>query len=66
LSFILIPKDNTHSRQDQQALKGFIAYSLSAGQDIPEQLSYAKLPSAVQRQGEIALAQLTENGQPLK
>ena len=66
LSFILIPKDNTHGRQEQQALKGFIAYSLSTGQDIAEQLSYSKLPSAVQKQGEAALAQLTENGQPLK
>jgi ABC-type phosphate transport system substrate-binding protein len=66
LSFILIPKDNTHGRQEQQALKGFIAYSLSTGQDIAEQLSYAKLPSAVQKQGEAALAQLTKNEEPLK
>jgi phosphate transport system substrate-binding protein len=66
LSFILIPKDNTHGRQEQQALKGFIAYSLSTGQDKAEQLSYAKLPSAVQKQGKAALAQLTENGEPLK
>jgi phosphate transport system substrate-binding protein len=66
LSFILIPKDNAHLDGEQEALKGFIAYSLSTGQDVAEQLSYAKLPTAVQKQGETALAQLTQNGHPLK
>lgn len=66
LSFILIPRDNQEPGPEQQLLKGYIAYALSTGQDVSEQLSYAKLPSAVQKQGEDALAQLTQNGQPLK
>lgn len=63
LSYILIPKDNTHGGQEQELLKGFITYALSTGQNVSEQLSYARLPSAVQKQGEAALAQLTQNGQ---
>ena len=66
LSYILIPKDNQHVGREQELLKGYIAYVLSTGQNVSEQLYYAKLPSAVQQQGEAALAQLTQNGQPLK
>jgi phosphate transport system substrate-binding protein len=66
LSFILIPKDNTHSRGEQQALRDFLGYSLSTGQDVAEQLSYTKLPPQVQQQGEALLAQLTESGKPTK
>lgn len=66
LSYILIPKDNQEPGPEQQLLKGYIEYALSTGQDVSEQLSYAKLPSSVQKQGEAALAQLTQNGQPIK
>jgi phosphate transport system substrate-binding protein len=65
LSFILIPKDS-HRDGEQAALKGFVAYSLSTGQDVAEGLFYAKLPTSVEQQGEALLSQLTQNGQPVK
>lgn len=66
LSFILIPKDNKGLKGDQAALKDYIAYALSTGQDVAEQLWYAKLPPPVQQQGQALLSQLTQNGQPIK
>ena len=66
LSFILIPKDNTHGRGEQQALRDFLGYSLSTGQDVTEQLYYTRLPPPIQQQGEALLAQLTESGKPTK
>ena len=65
LSFILVPKDRP-GMDEQRAVKDFIAYAISNGQDSAEALSYAKLPEQVQRQGEQLLSQLTVNGQPLK
>lgn len=44
LSYILIPKDNQHVGREQELLKGYIAYVLSTGQNVSEQLYYAKLP----------------------
>ncbi|MGA7157775.1 MAG: phosphate ABC transporter substrate-binding protein PstS [Acidobacteriaceae bacterium] len=66
LSFILIPKDNTHGRGEQQALRDLIAYSLTNGQDVAEEMSYSKLPPPVQQEGLAVMAQLTENGKPTK
>jgi phosphate transport system substrate-binding protein len=66
MTFILIPKDNKSTDGEQEVLKDFLAYTLSAGQDAAEELSYTKLPAPVQQQGQALLAQLTENGQPLK
>jgi phosphate transport system substrate-binding protein len=67
LSFILIPKDMKGGLDgDQAALRDYIAYALSTGQEVAEELSYAKLPPPVQHQGQALLSQLTENGQPLK
>ena len=65
LSFILIPKDRPDSGQ-QAAVRDFIAFAISSGQDSAEELAYAKLPDAVQEQGQALLSQLTANGQPLK
>lgn len=65
LTFILLWKDRPAEDQ-QQAVKNFIAYALSKGQDSAEELSYAKLPDPVQKEGETLLSQLTANGQPLK
>jgi len=62
----LIPKDNQDLAGRQAAVKGFVAYALTTGQDVAESLSYARLPVSVQQQGQAALAQLTQNGQPLK
>jgi phosphate transport system substrate-binding protein len=65
LSFILIPKDNKGIQGDQAALKAYIAYALSTGQEVAEELYYAKLPPPVQHQGQALLPQLTQNGQPI-
>lgn len=67
LSFILIPKDIKGGiNGDQAALRDYIAYALTTGQDVAEELYYAKLPLPVQQQGQALLSQLTQNGQPLK
>ena len=65
LTFILVRKDG-HDAQDRQAVRDFIAYAISAGQDSAEEMSYAKLPDSVQKQGQQLLSQLTADGQPLK
>lgn len=65
LSFILIPKDRPDAGQ-QEAIRDFVAFAISTGQNSTKELSYAKLPDSVQRQGQELLSQLTANGQPLK
>jgi phosphate transport system substrate-binding protein len=65
LTFILIPKDRPDPGQ-QSAIKDFVTFAISTGQDSAEQLSYAKLPDSVQQQGQMLLSQLTANGQQLK
>ncbi len=65
LTFILLWEDRPGPDQ-QLAVKSFIGYAISKGQDSAEELSYAKLPEAVQKQGEALLSRLKANGQPLK
>ncbi len=65
LTFILIPKDRSDTGE-QQAIKDFVAFAISTGQSSAEELSYAKLPDSVQKQGQDLLSQLTANSQPLK
>jgi len=65
LSFILIRKDRSDP-SEQAAIKDFVAFAISTGQDSAEELSYAKIPDTVQKQGQGLLSQLTANGQPLK
>ncbi len=66
ITFILIPRDNKSTDGEQEALKDYLAYVLSTGQDVAEELSYSKLPPAIQHQGQALLAQLTDNGQPIR
>lgn len=61
-TFLLLPKDRP-SRDEQAAVRDFVAYAISTGQDSAAGLSYAKLPPFVQQQGQNLLAQLTVNGQ---
>jgi len=50
---LLIPKDIQNGLDgDQAALRDYIAYALTAGQDLAEERYYAKLPPPVQRQGQ--------------
>lgn len=65
LTFLLAPKDASDAAQ-RRALKDFIQYVVTTGQDSAESLSYAKLPKALQQQDLALLAGLTAGGQPLK
>ncbi len=64
LSFILIRKGP--ATDDQRAVKDFITYAISTGQDSAEELSYAKLPTSLQKQGQQLLSQLSTTGQQPK
>lgn len=66
LSFLLIRKDNKVNAGDQAALKGYVSYALTTGQNVSEELSYAKLPPPIQQQAQKLLSELTENGQPIQ
>ena len=64
-TFFLLPRDRAE-KDEQTAVRDFVSYALTTGQDAAERLSYAKLPLAVQQKAQELLAQLTANGQPLK
>lgn len=66
ITFILIPKDNQSTDGEQEALKDFLSYALSTGQEAAGELSYSKLPPTVLQQSQALLAQLTDNGKPIK
>jgi phosphate transport system substrate-binding protein len=66
LTFILIPKDNKSTDGEQEALKDYLTYALTTGQDVAQELSYAKLPASLQQQSQALLSELTDNGQPMK
>jgi len=63
-TFFLLPKDRA-PKDVQMAVRDFVSYALSTGQDAAERLSYAKLPLAVQQKAQQLLTQLTVNGQAL-
>jgi len=65
LTFILLWKDR-QAADRLRAVEDFISYAISSGQDSAEELSYAKLPDAVQKHAETLLGELTSNGQPLR
>lgn len=63
-TFLLLPRDRAN-RNEQMAVKDFVVYAISGGQESAEGLSYSKLPPFVQQQAQVLLAQLTVNGHPL-
>jgi phosphate transport system substrate-binding protein len=65
LSFLLVPKDGPDV-EERRAVRDFIQYTVTTGQDSAESLDYAKLPKSVQQQDLTLLTGLTANGQPLK
>jgi phosphate transport system substrate-binding protein len=65
LTFLLVPKDGPDA-DERRAIKDFVQYSVTAGQDAAESLGYAKLPKSMQQLDLNLLTQLTANGQPLK
>jgi len=65
LTFLLVPKDGSDAEQ-RRALKDFVQYTITSGQDSAENLAYAKLPKTLQQHDLTLLAGLTADGQPLK
>jgi phosphate transport system substrate-binding protein len=65
LTFLIIPKDGKDA-QKRAALKQFIQYVVTDGQQAAGTLSYAPLPDAVKQQDARALSQLTVNGSPMQ
>jgi phosphate transport system substrate-binding protein len=65
LSFFLIAKDGSDA-QERQAIRSFIEYTISGGQDLSEGLDYAKLPKPVQEHALGLLGGMLANGQPVK
>lgn len=64
LTFFLVRKD-AHEVASQKAVKDFIGYAISNGQDTAGKLSYAKLPPAVQQRDQALLGELTSGGRTL-
>jgi phosphate transport system substrate-binding protein len=64
LTFVIVPKDGKDPAKSQ-TVKDFIQYILGDGQTSAESLSYAKLPPALQQQGQQSLNQMTAKAQPL-
>jgi phosphate transport system substrate-binding protein len=65
LTFLIIPKDGKDA-QKRAALKQFIVYVVTDGQQGASGLNYAPLPDAVKQQDVQALSQLTVNGGPIQ
>ena len=65
LTFLIIPKDGKDA-QKRAALKQFIVYVVTDGQQAASGLNYAPLPDAVKQQDVHALSQLTVNGSPIQ
>lgn len=65
LSFALLRKERP-SEEQQRAIRDFVAYAISTGQEFAEDLSYSKLPDSLREHGQQLLSQLSANAQPLK
>jgi phosphate transport system substrate-binding protein len=67
-TFIVVYKDPCKagaSKNQAEGLVSFLDYILGPGQDTIKQLSYAPLPSAVDRKAKAAVKTLTCNGSPI-
>jgi phosphate transport system substrate-binding protein len=65
LTFLIIPKDGKDV-QKRTALKQFITYVVTDGQQASSALNYAPLPDSVKQLNVKALSQLTANGNPIQ
>jgi phosphate transport system substrate-binding protein len=65
LTFLIIPKDGKDAAK-RAALKQFIVYVVTDGQQAASGLNYAPLPDAVKQENVQALNQLTVNGSPIQ
>jgi phosphate transport system substrate-binding protein len=65
LTFLIIPKDGKDVAK-RTALKQFVVYVVTDGQQAANGLNYAPLPEDVKQQDVQTLGQLTVNGSPIK
>ncbi|HXY24795.1 MAG TPA: phosphate ABC transporter substrate-binding protein PstS [Candidatus Acidoferrum sp.] len=65
LTFFMVAKDGVNSAE-RQAIRDFIQYTVSGGQDLAEGLDYAKLPKSIQDRALGLLGEMQSNGQPIK
>jgi phosphate transport system substrate-binding protein len=68
-TFVIVYKDMCKAGLDKgtaQRVSAFLNYGLGAGQDVLQQLQYAKLPDALKTKAQAAVDSLTCNGAPLK
>lgn len=64
LTFLLIPKDGP-DRSKRQALKGFIQYVITTGQELAPGLNYSQLPLSVVQLDQKLIEAMTAGGQAL-
>jgi phosphate transport system substrate-binding protein len=65
LTFLIVPKDGTDVEK-RQALKDFIKYIVTDGQNVASSLNYAPLPDGVKQNDLNLLNQMTAQGKPLQ
>ncbi len=65
LTFLIVPKDGTDVEK-RQALKDFIKYIVSDGQNVATSLNYAPLPDGLKQNDLNLLNQMTGEGKPLQ
>lgn len=65
LTFLIIPKDGIDVEK-RQALKNFIKYVVSDGQNVATSLNYAPLPDAMKQNDLNVINQMTAQGKPLQ
>lgn len=64
-TFLLIPKDGA-SKAAREALKAFVQFIITTGQDQADSLDYSKLPDSVVQLDGSLVGQMTAAGQPLQ
>jgi phosphate transport system substrate-binding protein len=65
LTFVMIAKNGTDAAE-RQAIRDFIQYAVSGGQDLSEGLDYARLPKSIQERALGLLGEMQTNNQPVK
>ena len=64
-TFLLIPKDGAN-KSNREALKAFVQFIITTGQDQADSLDYSKLPDSVVQLDGTLLNQMTAVGRPLQ
>ena len=64
LTYLLVPKDGSDPNK-REALKNFISYIITQGQDLADALGYAKLPPMIQQLDQTLLSAMQANGKAI-